>query len=370
MANLHILGQDGPRNARMTPRALAAALILTGCGAAPVDTPSQNGGSTPARSVDAAPSGTSVAVEVRPGEPWIVYQGGIQLPLRLVRPDGTDDHALLVSPPDGRQGHPAWSPDGETIAFDLFTPHPATPGKDRVAIWRVEPDGTNASELAACELPCLQLAYPAWSPDGSQIALVAYEVTAEGEWGPSLLQVLDVATGERRTVTASDDGLTGYYTPRWSPDGGSLAFTIETYTDLTETVVTGSAIAVVPVDGSAAPSVLTDPALFAGTPDWAPGDQIVFDVGEEKAISANLMIMSPTGSDLRALTTFGADEGTGIEATWLPGGERIMFVRGGIGVPCAIAYVEPDGTGLEVMGWPLRSSSGCTERTHAHLRPG
>ena len=365
------------RGRRMSAVALTAVVMLAGCGAAPVVSQPETAGSspnppaTPTAPLDATPSAASSdAIQVLPGEPWIVYQGGVQLPLRLVRPNGSDDHELLATPLDGTQGHPAWSPGGETIAFDVFTTHPATPGKERVSIWLAEANGTNARELAACELPCLQLAYPAWSPDGTQIALVAYEITAANEWGPSILQVLDVATGERRTVAASDDGLTGYYTPRWSPDGGSLVFVIETYTDLTETVTTGSAIAVVPADGSAAPSILTDPALFAGEPDWAPADRIIFGVGREEDVSANIMIVSPTGSDLRTLTSFGAGEGTGLEATWLPGGDRIMFVRGGLSARCAIAYVGPDGGDVEVVDWSLESSSDCTERTHAHLRPG
>jgi len=56
-----------------------------------------------------------------PGEPWIAYQGGSGGPsrIRLVRPDGTGDHALIdaATPPALEQLHPDWSHDGSRIAF-------------------------------------------------------------------------------------------------------------------------------------------------------------------------------------------------------------------------------------------------------------
>jgi Tol biopolymer transport system component len=317
----------------------------------------------------ATPSATTAIPVVAPGEPWIVYQSGIEQPLRLVRPDGSDDHLLLPSSPGTVPGHPAWSPDGKSIAYDVYSPHPATPGKDHVAVWLVDVGTRIPTELASCDLPCLQLAYPAWSPDGTEIALMAYEITQDGEWARSILQILEVASGERRDVVASDDGLTGYYTPRWSPDGRRLVFTIETYEDVSEEVVTGSAIALVAADGSEEPKVLTDPALYAGEPDWAPSNRIVFGVGREKHVDANLMTIEADGSDLTPLTSFDPGEGRAIEGTWLPGGDRLMFVSGGTTGLCRIGYVDGDGTGLEVATWSLQSAPGCAERTHAHLRP-
>jgi Tol biopolymer transport system component len=315
----------------------------------------------------ASPAATPGRPTVQAGEPWIVYQGGIQLPLRLVRPDGSDDHALLPDSFEGDPGHPAWSPDGGLIAFDVFTPHAATPGSDRVAVWLVKPDGSDAREFAACDLPCLQTAYPAWSPDGAKLALIAYDVQADNTWGPSRLQVLDVATGERRTIAASKDGLTGYYTPRWSPDGVSIVFTIETYSDATEVDTTSSAVAVVPADGSTAPEVVTDLELFGAEPDWAPGADIVLGTGRNKAEDGRLMVVRPDGTGARPLGSF--TSGIAIEATWIDGGNRVMFVRGD-GGQCRIATIDPDGSGLEIAEWTLQSTARCDARTHAHLRPG
>ncbi|HEX6867522.1 MAG TPA: hypothetical protein VF119_01895, partial [Candidatus Limnocylindrales bacterium] len=50
---------------------------------------------------------------VAAGEPWIVYQGGTGGParIRLVRPDGTEDHELTPGEAPGEQSHPDWSRD-------------------------------------------------------------------------------------------------------------------------------------------------------------------------------------------------------------------------------------------------------------------
>ena len=215
-----------------------------------------------------------------PGDPWIVYQGGETptgtSPIRLVRPDGTDDHPLpLDELPGYDRGHPAWSPDGSRIAFDLFTQVPGS--ADRVAIWAVDADGGHPMELATCTLPCLELAYPAWSPDGTELALIRYDYEPDGTWGRSAVEVLGLAGMERRVLTETADGTTAVYTPRWSPDGSAIVFTIETYTDATEETVLNSVLATIPTDGSTTnPSVLTAAGTVADAPDWGPNARIAF----------------------------------------------------------------------------------------------
>ncbi len=173
--------------ARRLAPLVAAALIMSSCAATPGEAALPSVGSTtsgqsgvqaslaPSASATAAatgplqhPEGTIVQV----GEPWIAYQW-VQADgdgIYLVRPDGTDPHALL---PDAKYNafHPDWSPNGKQIAFDA-----ETGGGNE--IWVVNADGTNAAVIVPrrteCAISCGDVALPAWSPDGSKIAFVRF----------------------------------------------------------------------------------------------------------------------------------------------------------------------------------------------------
>src|SRR5262245_63205787 len=94
--------------------AIAAALLITGCGLTPVG---QANPPSSALAETAAPPTPTASIAM--GGPLIVYQGGDGGPsrVRLVRPDGTDDHVLVdglvQGRPDGWYQHPDWSHDGQ-----------------------------------------------------------------------------------------------------------------------------------------------------------------------------------------------------------------------------------------------------------------
>lgn len=371
---------------------LAIAVLVADCGGTPSAAPavptttataSPGATATPAATLGLtptpAPTPGPTPIAIRPGEPWIVYQGGT-LPggatrLRLVRPDGTDDHHLVTDAlPSATEGHPAWSPDGSRIAFALWSMVDGSP--DRIDLWVVDADGTGARELARCDLPCLQLSYPAWSPDGTEIAFARFDILPDGTWGPSAVEILDVASGRRRVIAETVDGTTAYYSPRWAPDGASLALTVETYPDATQSAVTGAAIATVRTDGSdgGVPVIVTPPTLHADQPDWAPADRIVFAAApstEAWITPANrLWTVAGDGSGLREIpVAASAGEVVG-EPTWGSGGAQIMFWVGdaATGVE-SLAFVRADGTGHERLPWTLATPSSGLQRAHAHLRP-
>jgi Tol biopolymer transport system component len=81
--------------------------------------------------------------------------------LWTMRDDGTDKRQLTASA-TAFDDQPAWSPDGQTIAFRRAGPIKAD-------IWLVNANGANARVLV--NLPMHQSS-PAWSPDGNQVAFL------------------------------------------------------------------------------------------------------------------------------------------------------------------------------------------------------
>jgi Tol biopolymer transport system component len=91
-------------------------------------------------------------------------------------------------------------------------------------IWRVRRDGTGATSLVRPTEPGVRLSSPSPSPDGRSVAFAqTSEVAREGE-----LRVLDLTTGDTRTIaTSSGGGISGYFgisSVRWSPSGEWIAW--------------------------------------------------------------------------------------------------------------------------------------------------
>jgi TolB protein len=88
------------------------------------------------------------------------------------------------------------------------------PPSQRYQLLIADADGENARVAMESRLPIMS---PAWSPDGQWLAYVSFENRA------SAIFVQRVRTGERRQVSART-GING--APAWSPDGQKLAITL------------------------------------------------------------------------------------------------------------------------------------------------
>lgn len=148
----------------------------------------------------------------------------------------------------GGTGHPAWSPDGNTI---LFSGRVSDRADARSDVWAVRPSGTGLRRVVA------DGGDAAWSPDGRAIAFSRrgdiYRASATGK-------------GLRQLTH-------GHYAdssvPAWSPDGTRIAFTTTHY-DKAKSVV-GACLTVMNADGSDRREITRrDPDFWAQAPDWQP----------------------------------------------------------------------------------------------------
>jgi Tol biopolymer transport system component len=190
----------------------------------------------------------------------LVYESGRTLV--VVNRDGTGARPIAT----GLQ--PAWSPDGQLIAF-------VKPGVN--GLWLVNADGSGEHRLTQdWDVD------PAWSPDGSKLAAAR---SAPGGWN---LTVMDADGSDARTVAAG-------YAPTWSPDGRRIAYVRYNREELR----------VVGADGNG-DRALTTNAVVGGprdfSPDWSPdGTKIAF-VRLTRSRS-ELYTISPEGGPVTQLRT-------------------------------------------------------------------
>ncbi len=154
------------------------------------------------------------------GETGSWHPGANRFLYSLLRPLGDQyaSHLILVDPLTGttenlsgedalvEDGSPAWSPDGNWIAWrrkELTGPG-ATPGKQ---IWLMRADGSDAHALTADA--AYDQSAPHWSPDGRY--LLFHKLPLKGPNITMSVWVLDVVTGESWPVAEPGQR------PQWVP---------------------------------------------------------------------------------------------------------------------------------------------------------
>lgn len=126
---------------------------------------------------------------------------GSQRGLFVAAADGSNPR--LVAPQTGQLawGRPAWSPDGQHLAFAQDTL--LNGGVTRHDLVVARADGSDQRVLAPVDAPAW-MTYPVWSPGGKLIAFARYPSGA--------LVVVGAEGGHRRTVVARSIGV-----PAWRP---------------------------------------------------------------------------------------------------------------------------------------------------------
>jgi Tol biopolymer transport system component len=313
-------------------------------------------------------------------DPWIVYEGPIPVPPagragnRAVRPDGSGDHWVTPGVPlppgqgDAWQVHPDWSPDGQRLAFAAADARQH--GSDfTMDLWVSDANGGHLVRVLDCQSPCIEANFPAWSPDGRSLAFSTFDLKGQDTVNIRI-EVLDLATNQIRTITRAS-GTDNVTEPRWSPDGRTLVFEVQHWSNASPTgKLTGTAIATVPVtDHVATSTVITPWSLSATYPDWHPTqDLIVFYTRVWPTLDgpSNLYTAKPDGSQLTQVTRFIKGEPRATQPTFTPDGSRIIFtaVAGkDFGIP-TMEEISLDGSGIT-----SATASGPLYGTHPRLRP-
>jgi Tol biopolymer transport system component len=190
--------------------------------------------------------------------------------------------------------YPAWSPDGEQIAFS----------SDRTGdyeIFVMDPNGDNVNQLTNSPGEDWQ---PSWSPDGERIVFASIRT---GDWA---IYVMDSDGGNVLQLT---DRLGIEWSPEWSPDGTRIAFAAKGETGK------------VTVDGESGEILQADPG--GGT--W------------------EVYVMDSNGENMIQLTDHPSSN---FEPTWSPDSKYLAFASDRSG-PFGIYVMNADGNDLENTFW-------------------
>jgi len=177
--------------------------------------------------------------------------------------DGSNKIQLTTSSLDGR---PTWSPDGTRIAFG------GSHGSSSYGIHIMNSDGTYVKKIADGN-------DPSWSPDGTRFAFFAINLG---------FSVMYADGSDVRKITLPNTPFPGY---GWSPDSSKIAIAIP------DNSTFGSSIYTVNVDGTGLTKI--DNTSGGSAPCWSPdGTKIAFSLSQSAGADAGIYTINLNGTGL------------------------------------------------------------------------
>jgi TolB protein len=229
----------------------------------------------------------------------------------------------------------AWSPDRRKLVFAAHLSRSAAPcdsycGKE---IFVINADGSGLRRLTRNTVPDWK---PAWSPDGQKIAWLS-----RGPHGTGAdVFVMNADGSDQQNLTAKP-GNRG--APSWSPDGRAILFTaVPPGQPPSASGWPYSDVYVMNADGSGQRNLTHTPGGGEGDPSWSPDGQHIAFTRTGPPGELRIVVMNADGSAKHAVTPTSIHTGdAGITAAWSPDGRRIAFDD-----HYAIYVLNADGSGL------------------------
>jgi Tol biopolymer transport system component len=246
-----------------------------------------------------------------------------------INPDGTGEVQVTHTKPGYVDQNPDVSPDGTRIAFQR-----SGPLSDE--IWVVDADGSGLRRLTGSKVGCQPElgtcdGQPAWSPDGEFIAFSRASGRIVDDMVPrwSIMIMRKDGTHVRRVTQLTKPAQGEDSAPQWSPDGRYLVFERHNVRDAKP--VAGVALWTIDLKKGTERRI-TPWRLRAGdTPDWSPdGRRILFHSNNQPkkdGISGNLYTIRPDGTGLKQLTFASGGVTQYLGSSYSPDGTMITFAR-------------------------------------------
>jgi serine/threonine protein kinase/dipeptidyl aminopeptidase/acylaminoacyl peptidase len=166
----------------------------------------------------------------------------------FVRGVGSDTTVNLTKDSPAQDMAPAFSPDGQLIAFSSVR-------ENSLGVFVMQRDGTSVRRLTNGGTD------PVWTPDGREIVFGTGDGSEpDGRLAPSELWAVNVSSGERRRIAVADA-----VQPRVSPDGRFVAFWALPVNAAGEFSGANRDIWVQPMAGGSRVQITTGESL-----DWSP----------------------------------------------------------------------------------------------------
>ena len=236
-----------------------------------------------------------------------------------INSDGSGLTSLANNP--ARDMYPAWSPDGKQVAF-------CSDRDGKNALYLMNADGSNQQLLSDaiddCGLPSWDV--PAWSPDGKWISISTYP-EADFPNGKADVFLINPETAQVTNLTnnpANDSGAV------WSPDSWHVLFISDR--DGNEEIYR------MKNDGNGL-TRLTDNPARDGSAGWSPDGKLIVFISNRDG-NFEIYMMSSDGSQVNRLTD---NPGPELSPAWSPAGDAIAFTTDRDG-NIEIYRMHPDGS--------------------------